>query len=97
MTASRYLLDKIARHGHAAERLRAELREQRPEGVGGHNACNAVAFDAANFVWSFLVLSGHDEAQEDRSIRNAIAEAIIDALDRRGITGDKLNLDASDL
>jgi hypothetical protein len=97
MTVSHYLLDKVARHGHAAERLRAELREQGDEGDGGHNACNAVAFDAANFVWSFLVLSGHDEAQQDRSIRNAIAEAIIDTLDRRGITGDRLNLDSSDL
>jgi hypothetical protein len=97
MTVPLYLLDKIARHGHAAERLRAELREQRDEGDGGNNACHAVAFDAANFVWSFLVLSGHDEAQEDRSIRNAIAEAIIDTLERRGVTGARLNLEGSDL
>ena len=97
MTASHYLLDKIARHGHAAERLRAELRGQGREATDGHGACHAVAFDAANFVWSFLVLSGCDEVQQDRSLRNAIAEAIIDKLDERGITGNRLNLDASPL
>ena len=97
MTASRYLLDKLARHGHAVERLRAELREQKHQGIGSHDPCHAVGFDAANFVWSFLVLSGHEEAQESRAIRNAIAEAIIDTLKQRGITGDTLNLDASDL
>ena len=97
MTVPHYLLDKIARHGPSVERLRAELRQQRDHAVDGHNAASAVAFDAANFVWSFLVLSGHNEAQESRFIRNAIAEAIIGALDQHGITGERLNLDGSDL
>jgi hypothetical protein len=48
-------------------------------------------------VWSFLVLSGYEEAQQDRSLRNAIAEAIFDKLDERGITGNRLTLDGSAL
>ncbi len=94
MTTPVYLLDKLARHGAAAERLRSELREG-AEGV--HDGVSAVAFDAANFVWSFLVLSGHEEAQESRVIRNAVAEAIVETLRGRGVNPERLNVDRSEL
>lgn len=79
MTASTYLLEKIARHGSAVSRLAQEIRDHTGE-FSDFDANSAVAFDAADFVWSFLCVQGNESAQESRYIRNAIAERIIDVL-----------------
>lgn len=92
MTAPLYLLDKIARHGAACERLRAELRC--PDAFGDSpDPVHGIGFDAANFVWAFLVLSGHEAAQDSREARNAVAEAIVGVLTKHGIQPDRLTLD----
>jgi hypothetical protein len=94
MTAPVYLLDKIARHGAASERLRAELRC--PDAWGeSRDPVHGIGFDAANFVWAFLALSGHDAAQESREIRNAVAESIIAVLTKHGIQPERLSLEES--
>lgn len=93
-----YLLDKIARHGLAIERLRAELQRDAatPDGAPD-NPVHGIAFDAANFVWSFLAVSGYEAAQESREIRNAVAEAIIATLAERGVTADRLTMEPTGL
>lgn len=96
MTAAVYLLDKIARHGAASERLRAELRV--PDVFGDkRDLVHGIGFDAANFVWAFLALSGHHRAQESRATRNAVAEAIIKVLEEHGVSSDRLSLEESRL
>ncbi|WP_460565412.1 hypothetical protein [Hydrogenophaga aquatica] len=76
-----YLLEKIARHGAAVERL----KQERLIGVGEFcesGEKTAIAFDAADFVWAYLAISGHPGAHESRAIRNHIAESIIQVLDQ---------------
>lgn len=80
MTAPAYLLEKIARHGEASARLKREL-ESRAGEFADMPMPTAVAFDAADFVWSFLCLQGIEHAQESRELRNRVAEAIISALE----------------
>lgn len=79
MTASTYLIEKIARHGNAASRLSQELLSGQGE-FAEHDQKSAIAFDAADFVWAFLCLQGNEAMQESRQIRNAIAERIIEVL-----------------
>lgn len=79
MTASVYLLEKIARHGTAASRLLRELSTREGE-FADHDPISAIAFDAADLVWAFLCLQGDESAQESRQIRNSIAEQIIEIL-----------------
>lgn len=80
MTSSIYLIEKIARHGNAASRLADELSNRCGE-FAAHDPKSAIAFDAADFVWSFLCLQGNEAVQESRNIRNAIAERILEVLD----------------
>lgn len=79
VTASTYLLEKIARHGAAANRLIRELSSREGE-FFDHDPISAIAFDAADLVWAFLCLRGDEPAQESRQTRNAIAEQIINVL-----------------
>lgn len=79
MLASKYLLEKIARHGSSASRLVQELQSGTGE-FAENDSKSAIAFDAADFVWTFLCLQGNESAQESRFIRNSIAERIIDVL-----------------
>ena len=72
MTASTYLIEKIARHGDAAIRLSQELLNGNGE-FAEHDQKSAIAFDAADFVWAFLCLQGNETMQESRQIRNEIA------------------------
>ena len=81
MPAPKYLLDKIARHGSAAQRLIDEREQNRGE-FASHGQISAIAFDAADFVWAYFALHGDDSIQESRQIRNSIAGAIIEALER---------------
>lgn len=75
-----YLLEKIVRHGAAIERLKKELLTSTEE-MGNHGEIPAIAFDAADFVWSFLVTQGYQEAEETREIRNHVAQEIIKVLE----------------
>jgi hypothetical protein len=88
MTASKYLIEKIARHGAAAQRLINEQDQNRGEFLD-HSDISATAFDAADFVWACFALRGDESVQESRYIRNHVAEAIIKALQ------DVLPLDAA--
>ncbi|KVE06292.1 hypothetical protein WI91_08060 [Burkholderia vietnamiensis] len=82
MPAPRYLLEKIARHGAAAQRLIEEREQGRGEFAEHHSEVTAVAFDAADFVWTYFALNGDDSVQESRYVRNSVAEAIIKTLGR---------------
>ena len=81
----------------AVERLRSELREKSDNVDDAHDATSAIAFDAANLVWSFLVLCEHEDARGSRQIRNAVAESIIRTLQQNGVSSERLNLEGSDL
>ena len=70
-----YLLEKIARHGVAVTRLRAELDTGSGE-FAGNDFLNALAFDSADYVWAYLCISGFDQAQESRQLRNHVAQEI---------------------
>jgi hypothetical protein len=75
-----YLLEKISRHGASVDRLRAERTSGTGE-FGEYDEIPAIAFDAADFVWSFLVLQDYAEAQESRQVRNQIAQEIVKVLE----------------
>jgi hypothetical protein len=79
MKASNYLLRRIARHGAAAQRLSDERRDKRGE-LATMNEVSAAAFDAADFIWTYFALNDDELLQEDRYVRNRVAEAIICAL-----------------
>ena len=75
-----YLLDKIARHGTSSQRLIFE--RQRGDGeFASMSETAAIAFDAADYIWTFLCLQGNEAAQESRFLRNVIAETLIKTLD----------------
>jgi len=80
MIASKYLIEKIARHGTAAQRLIDEQDQNRGEFLD-LSEISATAFGAAEFVWTCLALRGEESVQESRYIRNHVAEAIIKALE----------------
>ncbi|MFM0324895.1 hypothetical protein [Caballeronia glebae] len=70
-----YLLQKIARHGAAAQRL----IDERMRGEGEHSTMvdgDAIAFDAADFVVAFLALSGDGSVLETQELRNNLAQLI---------------------
>jgi len=81
MTAPKYLIEKIAWHGAAAQRLINEQDQKRGEFAADRSDISATAFDAADFVWAYFVLRGDESVQESRYIRNRVAEAIIKALE----------------
>ena len=86
MTIPTYLIDKLRRHGQATDRLIAEIQNE----VGEfHNMpiAEAVAFDAADYVWATLVSLGVEQAQESRAIRNHVAQAIMKALEAHPVPG----------
>lgn len=79
MAISKYLARIMLRHGSSAQRLINELDTglQQEEGVK-----NAIAFDAADFVWAVLAAYGFEKVQNERCLRNQVAEAIIEVLER---------------
>jgi hypothetical protein len=79
MTVPLYLLEKIARHGSAAQRL----IDERKRGEGEHSGKDdgdAIAFDAADFVLTFLGLCGDEAVLETRELRNNVAQLIGSAI-----------------
>lgn len=70
-----YLLEKIARHGMAAQRLIDERKRGEGENFGSDDG-SAIAFDAADFVVTFLALCGDESVLETRELRNNVAQLI---------------------
>ncbi|WP_296658534.1 hypothetical protein [Paraburkholderia sp.] len=70
-----YLLEKIARHGMAAQRLIDERKRREGEHFGSDDG-GAVAFEAADFVVTFLALCGDESVLETRELRNNIAQLV---------------------
>jgi hypothetical protein len=62
----------IARHGYAIERLKRDMatEETREDLVG------FLAYDAACFVYSFLLASGNAVSPTDRTVRDDLKAAI---------------------
>lgn len=73
-----YATTKLTRHGQAVERLVGEIEEGRGE-FASHTLVSALAFDAADFVWAALMTKA-PAAQENRAIRNRIAESVLQIL-----------------
>jgi hypothetical protein len=80
MAISKYLARILLRHGHAADRLLNEVADSKHEGGG---LKYALATDAADFIWAVLVGNGFQNVQDERYVRNKVAEAIVEALSRR--------------
>jgi hypothetical protein len=79
MTVPLHLLEKIARHGAAAQRL----IDERKRGVGEHSEKDddgAIAFDTADFDVTFLALCGDESVLETRELRNNVAQHISTAI-----------------
>jgi hypothetical protein len=73
-----YAALKLTRHGQAVDRLVGEVEEGRGE-FASHPLVSALAFDAADFIWATLMTKA-PAAQQDRAIRNRIAETITQVL-----------------
>jgi len=76
MPLPKYLIEKIARHGAATQRLITELEEYRGEHAGSSDV-DAIAFDAADFVWAFFAQRCGERTEVTRHLRDAVAEALI--------------------
>ena len=71
----------IARHGYEIERLKRDMAlEQSRERL-----IDFLAYDAASFVWGFLLASGNNVTADDRRLRVEIQAAIIAVLANHGI------------
>lgn len=79
MSLPPYVLERLTRHGHAVDRLRTELRDGTGE-FDAENEQHAIAFDAADFVWAYLMFNESENVQGERWLRNRVAEAILGAL-----------------
>jgi hypothetical protein len=79
MTVPLYLLEKIVRHGAAAQRLIDERKRGECEQSGMDDG-GAIAFDAADLVVTFLALSGDASVLETRELRNYLAQLISSAI-----------------
>ncbi len=76
---TRYLLERIARHGQAVQRL-ADERHANSGAYANETELTALALDAADFVWTYLALKGGQDAQEGVDVRDSIADAILQTL-----------------
>ena len=71
----------IARHGYAIERLKRDMAREETRAY----LVDFLAFDAACFVYGFLLASANDVSPTDRKLRDDIQEAIVAVLARHGI------------
>src|SRR5690349_923204 len=71
----------VARHGYSIERLKRDmaLEESRDHLV------DFLAFEAASFVYGFLLASGNAVSAEDRRLRMELQNVILATLARHGI------------
>lgn len=70
-----------ARHGYAIERLKRDMAAE-PSRDG---LVQFLAYDAANFVYAFLLASGNAVSPQDRQLRDELRDVIIGVLWRHGI------------
>ncbi|GAA4747594.1 hypothetical protein GCM10023264_11680 [Sphingomonas daechungensis] len=71
----------IARHGAAIDRLKRDMLAEE-----SHEALLVfLAYDAAGFLYAFLIATGNDVSPRDRTLRNALQAAIIEVLEKHGI------------
>lgn len=79
MDVPRYFIEKVVRHSSSIERLQAEINEESEDRFPA-SAIDAVAFDAAEYVWAFLYMSGYENVVKTRELRNEVAAAILGVL-----------------
>ncbi len=71
----------VARHGYAIERLKRDMaKEASSEGL-----VDFLAYDAASFIWGFLLASGNAIDAKDRRLRDALQAAVLGVLAAHGI------------
>lgn len=77
----------IARHGQAIERLRRDMLE-----AEHGTLVELLSHECANFVYAYLVATGNAVTPQDRTLRNDVQAAIIEALGRHGIDEQSFRL-----
>jgi len=70
-----------ARHGYAIERLKRDMAGE----TDRDSLLDFLAYDAASFVWVFLLANGNAVSAGDRQLRDDVQAAIISVLARHGI------------
>jgi hypothetical protein len=58
----------VARHGYAIERLKRDMAIE----PSRDQLVDFLAYDAANFVWAFLLASGNAVDAKDRQLRDTL-------------------------
>jgi hypothetical protein len=81
MPTGQLALQMIARHGAAIDRLRRDMIDEPCD----DDLHRFLAFDAAGFVYAFLLATGNRVTVTDRALRNDLIEAIIGTLATHGI------------
>ena len=71
----------VARHGYAIERLKRDMAIE----PSRERLVDFLAYDAASFVWGFLLASGNNVTADDRRLRNEVESGILAALANHGI------------
>lgn len=74
----------VARHGYAIERLKRDMSAEESR----DHLVDFLAYDAAGFVYGFLLASGNDVTVTDRALRDDVQQAILTALAKHGIDAD---------
>ncbi len=71
----------LARHGQAIERLKRDMAAEDSH----EQLVDFLGYEAANFVYAFLLASGNDVSPTDRRLRDDLQGAILGVLAARGI------------
>lgn len=71
----------VARHGCAVERLKRDMAAE----PSREHLVEFLAYDAANFIWAFLLASGNTAAPGDRVLRDELQGAVVTLLAKHGI------------
>jgi hypothetical protein len=82
MATGELALHMIARHGYAIERLKREMAAD----ADGDYLVESLAYDAANFVYAFLIASGNRVSLADRTLRDELYEALLSVFAEHGIS-----------
>ena len=70
-----------ARHGYAIERLKRDMAAEPTR----EHLVDFLAYEAANFVYGFLLASGNSVSPDDRALRDELQQAILTVLAGHGI------------
>ena len=71
----------LARHGLAIQQLTRDMAREADEA----DLVRFLAYDAANFVYAFLLATGNQVTPADRTLRNDVQDAILAVLAKHGI------------